>query len=280
MTNELTTRIPFAFARSALFRPAEHRGETFNCTEIPAATDYEISLHYSGPELTPCHATAWQAVIAIAFDRNKGTAKPLTVKLIDILRAMGRTSIQTHAKRWLRSLLNDLAKAKVAFTSRLHSFNGLLLALIEDAGNGTVRVDFPAGMDDVLSIEAVSIPLASKAGLTSFALASWLHDYIATHHNVYQISLKRLHALCGSTLTHAMFRRRLRSALDAVVKQPNGQSRHSLVLARYTLMSDAVTFHKRPTKVLMPKKDAPARAPAWHERACQEARNQRVSGYL
>lgn len=283
MTEELTTRIPFAFARSALFRPAEHRGETFNCTAIPAATDYEISLHYTGPELTTCHATAWQALVAIAFARNRGTAPALSIRLIDVLRAMGRTSIQTHAKRWLRSLMGDLALAKVTFTTPLHAFDGPLLAMVEDVGNGTVRIHFPARMDDVLSIEMVRMPLASKAGLTSFPLASWLHDYIATHHNVYQISLKRLHTLCGSTLALATFRRRVCRALDAIIN-------HSTVLTRYTLKSDTLILHKPLTGVALPereetkekkrKKGGPAPATAWLERACQEARNQRVSGYL
>ena len=273
MSHALTTRIPFAFARSALFRPAEHRGDTFAFTEIPSACDYPITLHYSGPELTPCHATAWQALVAIAFDRNQGTTPTLAVRLIDILRAMGRSSIQTHAKRWLRSLLEDLANASVTFSTPRQNFNGPLLAFIADAGNGTVLVEFPAQMDGLLSNEVVHMPVASKAGITSFPLASWLHDYIATHRDVYEIPLTTLHALCGSTLALATFRRRVCRALDVISNQ-------STVLTRYALNGDTLTLHKRRTRVVLLGNGALARVPAWQERACQEARNQRIRGFL
>lgn len=244
MEKNLTTCIPFAFARSALFRPAERTGKMLGNVIVPAAKDYRIDLNYSGPELTPCHALAWQALVALAYRENKGTDAPLEVRLIDVLRAMGRTSIQTHAKRWLRALLDDLTLARVAINTRHHDFHGALLDGILDLGNGKVSVFFAAEMSGLLSIEAVTMPMASKHGLSGYPLALWLHDYIATHKKVYEIPTKTLHHLTGSCLELGTFRRRLRSALDRV--RASGP-----LLERYTLDADTLTIHKSRTGVLM-----------------------------
>jgi hypothetical protein len=274
MPHELTTRIPFAFARSALFRPAERRGDVFNLTEIPSASDYAITLHYTGPELSPCHATAWQALVALAFERNKCVERPLDVKLIDILRAMGRTSIQTHAKRWLGTLLAELTSAHVHVSSPRQQFHGLLLSTAESMSNGVVRVTFPQGMAQLLSNEVVHMPVASKAGLTAYPLACWLHDYLSTHHQVYEIPLTTLHTLCGSALVPATFRRRVCDALEAV-------SAHSSVLTRYSVQKGILTLHKKRTRVvLLAQEHRDAHVPAWKEKADQQARNQRIRGFL
>lgn len=244
METTLTTRIPFAFARSALFRPAERVGKVLGNVVIPAADDYRIELNYSGPELTPFHALAWQALVALAYRDNKGTDAPLTIRLIDVLRAMGRTSIQTHAKRWLRRLLDDLTLARVAVTSRRHAFQGVLLDGLLDLGNGRVTVFFSNAMTDLLADEVVQMPMASKQGLGAYPLALWLHDYIATHKAVYEVPIKTLHRLAGSCLELGTFRLRLRKALDKL-RASGG------LLERYTLDDKGLTLHKAKTRVVL-----------------------------
>ncbi len=271
MEKTLTTRIPFAFARSALFRPAERIGKVLGNVVVPAADDYRIELNYSGPELTPFHALAWQALVALAFHENKGTGDALEVRLIDVLRAMGRTSIQTHAKRWLRGLLDDLTLARVAVNTRRQAFHGALLDGILDLGNGKVSVFFAEGMADLLADEVVMMPMASKQGLGAYPLALWLHDYIATHQKVYEVPTKTLHRLAGSCLELGTFRLRLRKALDRL-RASGG------LLERYTLDATGLTLHKGKTRVVLLPAAAQA-ASHWQRRVAKsaaQARQQRA----
>ncbi len=247
MPNELTTRIPFAFARSALFRPAEHRGETFNCTEIPSASDYPISLHYTGPELTLSHSVAWQALVALAYKHNKGTTPALTIRLIDILRAMGRNSVQTHAKRWVRSLVDDLSHATVLTSTPRHLFNGPLLARVESAGAGKITVDFAAGMDAFLFDEVVKISMGAKQTVAAYPLAQWLHDYVASHRSTYEVPIETLQRLTDTHLSTATFRSRITKALSRLQSAGLVQS--------YSLSERSLKFTKAKTAVvLLPKK--------------------------
>ena len=157
---------------------------------------------------------------------------------------MGRKSVQTHAKRWLRGLLDDLTLARVAVTSRRHAFQGVLLDGLLDLGNGRVSVFFSDGMTDLLADEVVQMPLASKQGLGAYPLALWLHDYIATHKAVYEVPTKTLHRLAGSCLELGTFRHRLRKALDKL-RASGG------LLERYTLDDKGLTLHKAKTRVVL-----------------------------
>ncbi len=268
MDKNLTTRIPFAFARSALFRPAERVGKVLSNVVVPAADDYRIELNYSGPELTPFHALAWQALVALAFRENKGTDAPLEVRLIDVLRAMGRTSIQTHAKRWLRGLLDDLTLARVAVSSRRHAFQGALLDGLLDLGNGRVSVLFSNDMSELLADEVVMMPMTSKQGLSAYPLAMWLHDYIATHQGVYEVPTKTLHRLAGSCLELGTFNVRLRNALDRVRSV-------GTLLERYTLDAKDLKLHKRKTRVVLLPASVQAAA-KWYGATGTQARQQRM----
>lgn len=256
MTNVLTTRIPFAFARSALFRPAEHRGETFYCTEIPSASDYPISLQYSGPELTTCHSVAWQALVALAFRHNKSTSPALTVRLIDVLRAMGRTSVQTHAKRWVRSLIDDLTHASVLVSTPRQTFNGPLVARVENAGAGKILVDFAPGMDAFLLDEVVKISMDAKQSVAAYPLARWLHDYVASHRSTYEVQLETLQRLTDTRLSAATFRSRIAKALSRL--QSSG------LIQSFSLTQRTLKFTKAKTGVvLLPKHNlGPIRPPS------------------
>ena len=270
MKHDLITRIPFAFARSALFRPAERSAPSVNA-DIPAAHDYKISVNYNGPALTPCHATAWQAIVAIAYKENNGVAQTLDVRVVDILRAMGRQSVQTHAKRWLRQVITELASATVCINSPRHAFQGLLVKSVVELGNGRLRLTFSPALDVFLQNEVVLVPMASRHELTAHPLASWMHDYIATHHAVYEVPVATLHRLSDSTLTLASFRPRLRSALQAV--QASGP-----LLTHYSIDDDVVTLHKQKTRVVLlnPLAANAKRVASKHDAAVQEARKWRV----
>ncbi len=270
MRHDLTTRIPFAFARSALFRPGE-RGPDLVNADIEAAADYKISINYSGPSLTSCHATAWQALVALAYQRNAGTAATLDIKAIDILRAMGRSSVQTHAKRWLYRLLDELTCATTAITTPRQHFHGQLVACVSQVGNGWLRITFDPALDLFLQDEVVRVRVRSRHQLTAHPLALWLHDYIATHQKVYEVPVKTLHRLCQSSLTTAVFRKRLREALEAV--KASGPT-----LTHYTLEKGVLTLHKQRTSVLLLKPTAVAakQAASWHQAQVQEARKWRA----
>ena len=242
----LIARVPFAFARSAMFAvSASGAVITDDWRKIPASQDYPISLRQKGPHLTQAHAAAWQVVTTLALRSPRDE-----VRLSDALSALGLTSIQTNAKKRLLDLLEDLAWVEVEIRTRRHQYVGPLLTGRE-LERARASLTWPPGLRALLEDEAVCLPLDGRAALGAYPLASWLHDYIATHRRVYEIELETLRQLCGSSLTAHHFKPRLRRALDQVQASAS-------FFTRYEIAHGVLTLHKEPTRVLL--LDAPAKA--------------------
>lgn len=264
----LIARVPFAFARSALFAPRPYRPGTpvLPLRVIPAAQDYRITLRHSGPCLTQAHAAAWQVATTLAAKSPRDE-----VRLIDALRALGLTSVQTSAKRRLLALFNDLAASRVEIDTRRQDYRGPLL-VYRNLPRGRVSVTWPPGMRDLLEDEAVYLPLDGRAALGAYPLATWLHDYIATHRRAYEIELEALRELCGSSLTAHHFKPRLRLALDQVQASAS-------FFTRYEIAHGVLTLHKEPTRVLLLDSRAKASKSAQvrHLDAAQQAAKARAT---
>ncbi|KRG54993.1 hypothetical protein ABB25_13010 [Stenotrophomonas koreensis] len=263
----LIARIPFAFARSSLFavsvQPAPESITAMR--EIRAAQDYPISLRQAGPNLTQAHASAWQVVTTLAHKSPRDE-----VRLIDALRALGVASVQTHAKRRLLGLLDDLASSRVEIRTRRQDYRGPMFEY-RKLPRGRVSVTWPPGLRELLEDEAVCLPLDGRAALGAYPLATWLHDYTATHRRVYEIELATLRDLCGSTLTAHHFKPRLVAALDRVKAA-------APFFERYDIAHGVLTLHKRPTRVLLldPKARASKSAQTRHLDAAQLAASSRA----
>ncbi|WP_448666764.1 hypothetical protein [Pseudoxanthomonas mexicana] len=243
----LIARIPFAFARSSLFAVSMQLvpASLTELRKISAAKDYPISLRQAGPNLTQAHASAWQVITTLAHKSPRDE-----VRLIDALRAVGVASIQTHAKRRLLCLLDDLASSSVEVRTRRQNYTGPLLEFSK-LPRGLVSLSWPPGMRELLEDEAVCLPLDGRAALGAYPLATWLHDYIATHRRVYEIELSTLRDLCGSTLTAHHFKPRLVAALDRVKAS-------APFFTRYEIAQGVLTLHKQPTRVLLLDQQAKA----------------------
>jgi hypothetical protein len=240
-----TTRIPFAFARSALFNlpPDWLSGSTPQ--PIAAAQDYEIAVEYAGPRLTCHHAAAWQAVVALAY---KGQGEPVgtDLRLVDLLRAMGVVSVQMHAKKRLLRWLAELADkdAQVYVKTPRHTYLGKLILDAQDIGRGRVRVELPAALLPLLEDETVRLPMAGRAAFNVYPLAAWLHDYIASHRSVYEVKLDTLRSLSGSVLSRHHFKARLVRALDRVKARAG-------FFTGYTITGEVLTLRKEKTRVVL-----------------------------
>ncbi len=264
----LIARVPFAFARSALFAPKPYRpgAPVLPLRVIPAAQDYPITLRQSGPCLTQAHAAAWQVATTLAAKSSRDE-----VRLIDALRALGLTSVQTSAKRRLLALFDDLAASRVEIDTRRQDYQGPLFAY-RRLPRGRVSMVWPPGMRDLLEDEAVYLPLDGRAALGAYPLATWLHDYIATHRRVYEIELEALRELCGSSLTAHHFKPRLRHALDEVRASAS-------FFTRYEIAHGVLTLHKGSTRVLLlaPQAKASKVAETRHLDAAQKAARSRAT---
>ena len=258
----LIARVPFAFARSALFAPKPyHPGPpALPMRVIPAAQDYRITLSQSGPCLTQAHASAWQVATTLAARSPRDE-----VRLIDALRALGLASVQTSAKRRFLALFDDLAASRVEIDTRRQDYRGPLFAY-RRLPRGRVSLTWPPGMRELLEDEAVYLPLDGRATLGAYPLATWLHDYIGTHRRAYEIELEALRQLCGSSLTAHHFKPRLRLALDQVQASAS-------FFTRYEIAHGVLTLHKEPTRVLLlaPQAKAAKVAETQHLDAAQRA---------
>jgi hypothetical protein len=241
----VTTRIPFAFARSALFNlpPDWLSGSTPQ--PIAAAQDYQITVDYAGPRLTGHHAAAWQAVVALAY-RGQGEPVAADLRLVDLLRAMGVVSVQMNTKKRLLRWLTELADkdAQVYVKTPRHTYLGKLMTDAQDIGRGRVRVELPADLLPLLEDEVVQLPMTGRAAFNVYPLAAWLHDYIASHRSVYEIKLETLRCLCGSVLSRHHFKARLVQALDRV-------KAHAVFFTGYSIEGDVLTLRKEKTRVVL-----------------------------
>lgn len=263
----LIARVPFAFARSSLFAPKPYRpgSSPLPMRVIPAAQDYRITLRQSGPCLTQAHASAWQVATTLAARSSRDE-----VRLIDALRALGLASVQTAPKRRLLALFDDLAASRVEIDTRRQDYRGPLLAFCK-LPRGRLSLTWPPGMRELLEDEAVYLPLDGRATLGAYPLATWLHDYIATHRRTYEIELETLRELCGSSLTAHHFKPRLVAALDRVKAA-------APFFERYDIAHGVLTLHKQPTRVLLldPKARASKSAQTRHLDAAQLAASSRA----
>lgn len=263
----LIARIPFAFARSSLFAASAQPAPSSlaDWRNTTSAQDYPISVRQAGPRLTQAHASAWQVATALAHKSPRDE-----VRLIDGLRALGVSSIQTHAKRRLLGLLDHLAASSVEVRTRRQTYTGPLL-LYRKLPRGRVSLTWPPGLHELLDDEAVWLPLDGRAALGAYPLATWLHDYIATHRHVYEIELSTLRDLCGSTLTAHHFKPRLVAALDRVKAA-------APFFERYDIAHGVLTLHKHPTRVVLldPGAKASKSAQSRHLDAVQRAASSRA----
>ena len=244
MPNDLVTRIPFAFARSGLFRPGNALPNIYANTPLPATLDYAIDLTSSGPPLRSCHALAWQALVALALDRHNGHLDTIEASPAEILRLMGRQGeIHTRARAWLRALLSDLCGCSVTTSTPIHSYVGPLLHSVTALPQRRLSVSFSPELDGLVQNEFVAVPLSAKNRLGAHPLAQWLHDYIATHRDTYVASVEAIHRMCGSSLTLSAFRARLVDGLNVLIPT-------SAALMSYTLDGDKLTLRKHKTTVV------------------------------
>jgi len=153
--------VPFSFARSALFTPQIRRGEMIANEVVPSAryAAWTVDLNYSGPELTPAHAYIWQVVVAYGM---KARFADINIKLTDLLKDIGRTSLDTKSKRWALELLNELSDAVVDVKTPNVSFHGPLLAAISDSNRGEVTISFDSQLSEFLDNEVVKIEVSTK----------------------------------------------------------------------------------------------------------------------
>lgn len=259
-------RIPFAFARSALFSVSPVL--RLYSGPVVAAQDYRLSVEYTGPTLEQHHATTWQAATALVYKGNGGQACDL--RLVDMLRAMGAKSVQTHAKRRLLRVLTELAAGHVTIKTPRHDYGGRLL-VFRDIGSGRIAFHWPPGLLELLEDETVHLPLDGRAAVGRYPLASWLHDYAATHRKVYEIELDTLRGLCGSTLARPQFRARLVPALEHAAAA-------STFLTGHPLAGETLTLHKQVTRVVLLDRAARASksAQSRHLDAAQRAASSRA----
>ncbi|WP_213601379.1 hypothetical protein [Pseudoxanthomonas japonensis] len=259
-------RIPFALARSALFPVSPllrlHSGP------VAAAQDYRLCVEYTGHRLEQHHATAWQAATALAYKAQHGKACDL--RLVDMLRAMGAQSVQTHAKRRLLRVLAELASGHMTIKTPRQGYAGPLLTFRTVKG-GRIAFTWPPGLLELLEDETVHLPLAGRAALGRYPLALWLHDYIATHRQVYEIELDTLRGLCGSRLKRPQFKERLAMALDQVKAS-------ATFFTGYHLDARTLTIHKQATRVVLLDRAARASKSAHtrHQDAVQLAASSRA----
>lgn len=235
---------PISLCRSSLFSPTRPTGEKASEAQLEAANykNWSVALNYSGPELTPSHAHAFQCIVALSYKKDAELSSA-EVKVAEILRSMGR-AVQTNSKRWVMNLIDDLTNAHVEVKSPLQQFSGRLLGGAT-AKSGSVLFDFHPDMHNFLFNEVVRVDLEMKSKICAHPLASWLLDYTSTLSDGFVVELSDLYRMSGSTLQPALFKVRVSAAFEALKELG--------AVTSYEITKGSVTIKKKKGRIVILK---------------------------
>lgn len=252
---------PLGLCRSALFAAAERSAEgALQSREI--ASYGSTQLRYRGPGLTQRHALVWQAVM-VAFQENNAEDK-VQISQADLLRLIGRKTVDTIGRRALWGWLQDLQSGLLDLRTQRHRVSTPLLGpVVRDEHTGELTISIPDATRVLVSDEVALIDLDWKARLARNQLASWLYDFVSSQQKGgYPFPVDELRRLSGSTLALAQFRQRLRKAADALTDAG--------LLVSWTInRNDRFVFEKVGTRVLLKKPDAARKTLADHAHAAR-----------
>lgn len=204
---------PAFMSRSAVFGAfrAGHAGS--HTGWLRAQGSYDVD--FAGERLSMLDKRVWEALVAIAKDRQVDLSKPFKVTLAEIARgasvagnggvalasvwncavrlAATRLQVNLEGSRRAGSLLAGAMKSKREYRVQLDL--GFAAAILGD----DIQIDFPAGRR-----QALSTPLAQ-----------WLHDYLTSHEPAgFAFRLRHLRELCGYADEARHFPADLRAAME------------------------------------------------------------------
>lgn len=232
----LTTLVPVSLLRSSLFGISGDGEHISDHPIIPS--DKRLAgteIRYTGPYLTQEHFKVWQACIYLSQQSDNKLGSDITVaNFTDLLKLCGRNTRDYRQYKKVYELMNDMVGAKLNVKTWRVEYAGTLISeisrdrdalddegaqtFIEDLaintkGPSTVRYRLNNMLAQFLSNETLKNDILRLAEIGRDQLASWLHNYYATHKDPPPLTVQELIGLCKSPLDPPQFKSRLQRSL-------------------------------------------------------------------
>jgi len=232
----LTTLVPVSLLRSSLFGISGEGEPISDETIIPI--DKRMSgaeIRYTGPYLTQEHFKVWQACIYLSQQPGNKIGGDITIaNFTELLSLCGRNKRDYRQYKKVYELMNDMVGAKLNVSTWRVEYAGTLISeisrdrdtsddegaqtfmedlAINKKGPSTVRFRLNNMLAQFLSNETLKNDLLRHAEIGRDQLASWLHNYYATHKDPPPLTVQELISLCQSPLDPPQFKARLQRSL-------------------------------------------------------------------
>lgn len=233
----LSTLVPVSLLRSSLFGISGEGKQIQNETIIPS--DKRLAgaeIKYTGPYLTQEHFKVWQACIYLSQQPGNKIGGDITVaNFTELLFLCGRNTRDYRQYKKVYELMNDMVGAKLNVSTWRVEYAGTLISeisrdretsddegaqtfmedlAINKKGPSTVRFRLNNMLAQFLSNETLKNDLIRHAEIGRDQLASWLHNYYATHKDPPPLTVQELIDLCQSPLDPPQFKARLQRSLN------------------------------------------------------------------
>lgn len=288
-----TTLVPVSLLRSSLFGISGEGKHIQNETIIPS--DKRLAgaeIRYTGPYLTQEHFKVWQACIYLSQQAGNKIGTDITVaNFKELLELCGRNTRDYRQYKKIYELMNDMVGAKLNVSTWRVEYAGTLISeisrdratfddegaqtfmedlAINKKGPSTVRFRLNSMLAQFLSNETLKNDILRHAEIGRDQLASWLHNYYATHKDPPPLTVQELITLCQSPLDPPQFKVRLQRSLQKLTKGIRP------LITKWTIDQDnLVRVEKCPTTVDMrspdqAKKDAHTKWKAVQDRSLEK----------
>lgn len=203
--------VPNAILRSALFAAVQGKDRRYMKREI-LASQKGIKIRFTGMQLDQSDLDVWEQALEIARKHPLGTRCEFTAHsfLKGLERSVGK---QNHD--WLKDALARLASALVEITVDTHTYFGTLIDEgARDEVTGEYVLEINPKLQALYEAGYTYIDWRQRQALRGKPLALWLHGFLASHEEPFQLSVEYVQALSGSrNKQKADFQRKLKRAL-------------------------------------------------------------------
>lgn len=203
--------VPNSVLRGALFAAVQGKGRRYMKGELLAAQKGS-AVRFTGMQLDQSDLDVWEQTLHLARQHPLGTRCHFTAR--GFLKALGRQPGKSGYE-WLKDAFRRLGGALVEITHGRVTYGGSLLEFIRDEDTGRYVLEINPKLASLYTATRwTALDWEKRGCLRGKPLALWLHGFIASHANLYPLSVEYLYGLSGSRTKRVRdFKRHLIQAL-------------------------------------------------------------------
>jgi hypothetical protein len=208
--------VPNAILRGALFAAIQGKDRKYLKQAVIEHSD-GMTIRFTGQQLDQSDLDVWETLVHISRNTPKG--ERFFFQSAHVLRYLGRPQGGDHFK-WLQSAMDRMVACSITVTfGDRYTYSSNMLKLWRDEITGEQAVILDEQLLSLYSYGWTQINWAQRDALRGKPLALWLHGWYCSHASPEDLTVERIHQLCGSTNpTTYSFKAKLKVALGELKK--------------------------------------------------------------